>query len=104
VTGVGGGVIRDILLARVPLVLRADIYATAAFFGALVVVVGRRAGLPPGWAAFVGGVACFALRMMAVVFGWHLPQAAGWQAGDTRHAVRRSPQCTPARRSTKRRT
>ena len=78
VTGVGGGVIRDILLARVPLVLRADIYATAAFFGALVVVVARRAGLPPGWAAFVGGVACFALRMMAVVFGWHLPQAAGW--------------------------
>jgi len=78
VTGVGGGVIRDILLARVPLVLRADIYATAAFFGALVVIVARRAGVPPGWAAVVGGVACFALRMMAVVFGWHLPKAAGW--------------------------
>ncbi len=45
ITGVGGGVIRDILLARVPLVLRADIYASAAFFGALVVVLARRAGV-----------------------------------------------------------
>ncbi|SDH73403.1 trimeric intracellular cation channel family protein [Paraburkholderia phenazinium] len=78
ITGVGGGVIRDILLARVPLVLHADIYATAAFFGALVVVVARRAGLAPGWAALVGGVACFALRLTAVAFGWHLPKATGY--------------------------
>jgi uncharacterized membrane protein YeiH len=78
VTGVGGGMIRDVLLARVPLVLRADIYATAAFFGAFVVVVARRAGLPYSWAAFVGGLACFALRMMAVMYGWQLPKAAGW--------------------------
>jgi uncharacterized membrane protein YeiH len=78
ITGVGGGVIRDILLARVPLVLRADIYASAAFFGALVVVLARRAGVSPGWAAFAGGVACFALRMAAVTFGWHLPKASGY--------------------------
>jgi uncharacterized membrane protein YeiH len=78
VTGVGGGVIRDILLARVPFVLRTDIYATAAFFGALVVVVARRAGLPPGVAAFAGGVACFALRLTALAFGWHLPRATGY--------------------------
>jgi uncharacterized membrane protein YeiH len=78
ITGVGGGVIRDILLARVPLVLRADIYASAAFFGALVVVLARRAGVSPGWAAFAGGLACFALRMAAVTFGWHLPKASGY--------------------------
>jgi uncharacterized membrane protein YeiH len=77
VTGVGGGVVRDILLARVPLVLQADIYASAAFLGALVVVVARRAGLPPGWAAFLGGAACFVLRMVAVTRGWHLPRAVG---------------------------
>jgi uncharacterized membrane protein YeiH len=78
ITGVGGGVIRDILLARVPLVLRADIYASAAFFGALVVVLARRAGVSPGWAALLGGVACFALRMLAVALGWHLPKASGY--------------------------
>jgi uncharacterized membrane protein YeiH len=78
ITGVGGGVVRDILLARVPLVLRADIYASAAFFGALVVVLARRAGVSPGWAALAGGVACFTLRMVAVTFGWHLPKASGY--------------------------
>jgi uncharacterized membrane protein YeiH len=76
VTGVGGGVIRDVLMARVPLVLHADIYASAAFAGAFVVVVARRAGLPPGVAALAGGVACFILRVLAVTYGWHLPKAS----------------------------
>lgn len=76
VTGVGGGVIRDMLLARVPLVLHADIYATAAFAGAFVVVAARRAGLPPSLAALAGGVACFVLRVLAVSYGWHLPKAS----------------------------
>ena len=40
VTGVGGGTIRDILLARIPTVLRADVYATAALAGAAVLVLG----------------------------------------------------------------
>ncbi|AMP03681.1 trimeric intracellular cation channel family protein [Collimonas pratensis] len=75
VTAVGGGVVRDILLSRVPAVLQVDIYATAAFFGALVVLAARRLGLSPGAAAFVGGAACFTLRMVAVTRGWHLPRA-----------------------------
>jgi uncharacterized membrane protein YeiH len=78
ITGVGGGVIRDILMARVPAVLQVDIYASAAFVGAVVVLVLRRAGLPSTAAAFAGGVACFALRMVAVSRGWHLPKASGW--------------------------
>lgn len=77
VTGVGGGVVRDILLARVPVVLQADFYASAAFVGALIVVVARRVGVPPGWAAFAGGLACFVLRLVAVAQGWHLPKAMG---------------------------
>jgi uncharacterized membrane protein YeiH len=76
VTGVGGGVIRDVLLARVPLVLHADIYATAAFAGAFIVVVARRAGLPTGAAALAGGAACFVLRVLAVTYGWHLPKVS----------------------------
>lgn len=76
VTGVGGGVLRDLLLARVPLILHADIYATAAFFGAFVVVLARRAGWSTGMAALSGGIACFVLRVVAVSYGWHLPKAA----------------------------
>jgi uncharacterized membrane protein YeiH len=41
VTGVVGGVVKDVLLARIPSVLVTDIYATAAFFSAVVVLMGR---------------------------------------------------------------
>jgi Predicted membrane protein len=76
ITGCGGGVIRDMLLARIPMVLNADIYASAALFGAAVVVAGRRAGMPPAWAGVGGFVGCFALRMAAVHYGWSLPRSA----------------------------
>ena len=76
ITGCGGGVMRDMLLARVPMVLVADIYASAALLGALIVVVGRRLGCPPAVAAVLGFIVCFALRMAAVRFGWQLPRIA----------------------------
>jgi uncharacterized membrane protein YeiH len=60
VTGVGGGTIRDMFLARVPNVLRADVYATAAMAGSAAMILGRRCPLrwPPSWAAlFVLGCA-----------------------------------------------
>lgn len=76
VTGCGGGVVRDVLLARIPVVLVTDIYASAALLGAVVVVSCRRLGCPPVVAAVLGGVACFALRMAAVRFGWQLPKIA----------------------------
>ena len=76
-TGCGGGVLRDMLLARVPVVLVADIYASAAWLGAAVVVLGRRFGCPPAVAAALGFVTCFALRLAAVRWGWHLPRIAG---------------------------
>jgi uncharacterized membrane protein YeiH len=75
VTGVGGGVVRDLLLTRVPAVLQRDIYATAALLGALVMVIGRRLGLSAGWAAALGLAACFTLRMVAVWQHWQLPGA-----------------------------
>src|SRR6202012_1915471 len=62
ITGCGGGVMRDMLLVRVPVVLVADIYASAALLGAAVVVIGRRLGCPPAMAAVLGFVVCFALR------------------------------------------
>jgi len=78
ITGVGGGVVRDILLARVPMILVADIYASAAFAGGVVLVVSRRFGLSPMAAALLGGGACFILRVASVTYGWQLPKVAHW--------------------------
>ena len=75
ITGVGGGTIRDVLLARVPLVLHADVYATAALVGAGIVVGGRALRVPAPAAAIAGGVACFALRLVSLQLHWALPKA-----------------------------
>lgn len=74
ITGCGGGVLRDMLLARIPMVLVTDIYASAALLGGLVVVVGRRLGLQPAMAAVLGFLACFTVRMAAIQWGWQLPK------------------------------
>ncbi|TAM85743.1 MAG: trimeric intracellular cation channel family protein [Candidimonas sp.] len=74
-TGVGGGMLRDMLVTEIPVVLRADLYALAAFAGAAVVVGGHLSGVPPVISTAVGGVLCFALRFMAIRRGWHLPLA-----------------------------
>jgi uncharacterized membrane protein YeiH len=74
-TGIGGGMTRDILLMEIPQVLRSDLYAVAALAAASVVVAGHILGLPYGASAFVGGIMCLSLRFMAVKHGWHLPSA-----------------------------
>ncbi|HEV7136194.1 MAG TPA: trimeric intracellular cation channel family protein [Steroidobacteraceae bacterium] len=74
-TGIGGGMVRDVLVNQIPTVLRADLYALAALAGAAVVVGGHLLALSPVATAIVGGVLCFALRYMAIEHGWHLPAA-----------------------------
>jgi len=76
-TGIGGGMVRDVLLADVPMVLRGDLYAVAALAGAGVVVIGTMLGLPSAATMTAGAVCCFVLRMLAVRRGWHLPIAGG---------------------------
>ncbi len=75
ITAVGGGAIRDVLIRQVPIILRGDIYATAALLGAAVTVICLRLKLHPAIASSLGIVCCFALRMMAVHFHWNLPGA-----------------------------
>jgi uncharacterized membrane protein YeiH len=72
-TGVGGGVIQALLLGEVPIVLREHIYASAALLGAAVMVVGVRRGGAPVRMMVLGGVLCFALRMLSYWQGWNLP-------------------------------
>jgi uncharacterized membrane protein YeiH len=80
-TGIGGGVARDVLLAEVPAVLRADLYAVAALAGAVVVVASHGLHLPVIVAAVAGGLVCFGLRMLAIRRGWGLPVAHAPGAG-----------------------
>ncbi len=47
-TGTGGGVIRDVLLNKVPAILRVDVYASAAPLGAIVLTIGVQHGQPVG--------------------------------------------------------
>ncbi len=75
--GIGGGVMRDVLLNRVPAVLRADLYAVVALAGAVVVVVGHWLHWPPTVSAIGVAGLCFLLRVLALRYDWHLPVAPG---------------------------
>ena len=72
-TGIGGGMLRDLLVAEVPTVLRAELYAVAGLAGAAVVVGGQVLGFPSTPLAIVGAVLCFGLRLVALRRGWELP-------------------------------
>jgi uncharacterized membrane protein YeiH len=74
-TGVGGGVVRDLLVAEVPTVLHAELYAVTALAGATVVVAGRALEVPTPLAAVTGAILCFVLRVAAIRRGWRLPVA-----------------------------
>ena len=77
VTAVGGGLARDVVLNRVPIVLRKEIYAVAALIGALIQVAGDElqwnVSVTPWFAAAI----CFAIRMLSVRYSWSLPAARG---------------------------
>ena len=72
-TGIGGGIARDVLVAQVPNVLRRELYAVAALAGALVVVAGHALRWPAAPVAVAGAWLCFALRWLAIRRGWRLP-------------------------------
>ena len=61
-TGIGGGMTRDVLLAEIPTVLRADLYAVAALAGAAVVVIGDALRLSSTAMTIAGAALCFGLR------------------------------------------
>jgi uncharacterized membrane protein YeiH len=75
ITGVGGGTVRDLLIGQVPKVLRSDVYAAAALFGAAVTILCLKLRVNAVFASTAGILACFALRMLAVYNHWNLPGA-----------------------------
>jgi uncharacterized membrane protein YeiH len=74
-TGIGGGLVRDVLSAEIPAIFRGDIYAVAALTGAAVVVVGRMLTLPSTAVTIAGAVICFTLRFVSLQRSWQLPIA-----------------------------
>ncbi|MDE2401179.1 MAG: trimeric intracellular cation channel family protein [Burkholderiales bacterium] len=77
VTAVGGGVARDVLLNRVPVILQREIYASAALVGASIEVVGERLGWLSSGRTWVALAACFALRYLSLHYKWNLPHFSG---------------------------
>jgi uncharacterized membrane protein YeiH len=74
-TGIGGGILRDVLVNQMPTMLQADIYAVAALAAGVVVVIGYDLHYPAFVMLTVGALLCFWLRVMAIYRGWHLPVA-----------------------------
>lgn len=74
VTGIGGGVLRDLMIGEIPFVLRKRIYAVASILGGMVYyqLVWRIDDMA---AAFIGIGTVFGLRMLATIFKWNLPKA-----------------------------
>jgi uncharacterized membrane protein YeiH len=75
-TGIGGGMLRDVLVSEIPTVLREDLYAVAALAGAGAVIAGHLLHLPPAAATATGAVLCFGIRLVAIRRGWSLPTPA----------------------------
>jgi uncharacterized membrane protein YeiH len=73
ITGAAGGVLRDVLTGQIPLILRRDIYATAAIVGITVYLLLQACGVPRSWAFGAGMVVVVALRLLAILWGLHLP-------------------------------
>lgn len=75
VTGVAGGILRDVLLGEVPLVFQPEIhlYATAALAGAIIYVFFRWTGLPESFCIFAGAALVLGLRLAALRWKLSLP-------------------------------
>jgi uncharacterized membrane protein YeiH len=72
-TGIGGGVLRDVLTSEIPVVLRREIYAVAALAGAASVAAANALGIEGAVSAAVGAALVFGLRVVALLRRWSAP-------------------------------
>lgn len=75
ITGVGGGVLRDIMLMQVPFILVKRVYAVASIVGALGYYQLVKFGVEQAMASLTGMVIVFCVRMLATHYRWNLPKA-----------------------------
>lgn len=72
-SAIGGGMIRDTLLGRIPVVLRKEIYGTAALLASISVVLIHHYEGDPTVGAWVGLIICFGIRYFSLKNKWNLP-------------------------------
>lgn len=77
ITGVGGGVLRDVLVREIPVVLRSGLYAIPALIGASIVVVASENGADALAFPIVGALVCCAIRLGGIFFDLNVPRVAG---------------------------
>jgi uncharacterized membrane protein YeiH len=77
VTGIGGGMARDVLAGRVPVIFRGELYATPALAGAVVAAVLHEFGVPFSLIALAGGSLCLVWRLLAIRRDWRAPMPTG---------------------------
>jgi len=77
VTGLGGGMLRDVLAGRVPVIFRGELYATPALAGATVAVLLHEIDQPLAVSALCGGSLCLVWRLIALRRNWSAPLPAG---------------------------
>lgn len=80
VTAVGGGMMRDVLAGRVPVIFKDELYATPALAGALIAATMHHYGVPQAWYA-VAAAAAIIWRVVAVKRGWKAPLPPGVDRG-----------------------
>ena len=76
VTAVGGGVVRDVLLNRVPVILQREIYASAALVGASIEVAAEHLGWLVNGRTWIALMVCFGLRYLSLRYKWNLPRSS----------------------------
>jgi uncharacterized membrane protein YeiH len=75
ISGIAGGMLRDVLVVRLPIVLHTDIYAVAALAGGAIVALGVWLHVPSAAAMSAGALMCVSLRLLAIYRHWSLPGA-----------------------------
>lgn len=85
VTGVGGGLARDVILNRVPVILQKEIYAVAALIAAALQVAGQELDWQLAATPWFAAAICLVIRMLAVHYSWSLPIARSAVSDKTHH-------------------
>ena len=73
VSAVGGGILRDVLLGRIPVVLTKEIYASAALLGAAIQMLGELHWLDDRFSPWIAIALCTLVRMLSLKYHWNLP-------------------------------
>ena len=74
ITGIAGGILRDVLCNDIPLVFSGELYATVSIVTGALYYLGVIAGFPLEAVTIVAMVVGFTLRVLAILFNWSMPK------------------------------